>query len=432
MTRYLEILGQSVPVPDPDSVAILSSQYRAVATTIGVTKSQLAGIGTAQAQAVWAGQAASAFSRKLGELPGQLEQAWQSYNTVAWALSGYASALRPVVAALSSLAYQAEEAEGTLRATVSARNQVISQGHDPVATGWNTRLWEAQAEVGQVGRRLSALLAELEGLSAQCVRAIQQAEHEGISNNLISDFDRYIVQDGRVVLDDGGKALRFVGTVADDLLVKPFTDLPGLLKQWAEHPDWQTFGALLADYAAVIGIIAFFIPGGALLTPALLAMSAVAVGSETVAAASHEKDSSWTDVAFGAALIGLPMARGVLGGGVDASDSLMRDAVDQGDLGQLKGLVDGSDAQVSASALWNDGVKSYFSLDGGAPDAGQAGPGLIDTLKGEAYSYLHFGADGYTHSPAAAMFQHLQWVDDRAGDGLVVGQNWVDQKGHGS
>ncbi len=411
MTRYLEILGQSVPVPDPDSVAILSSQYRAVATTIGDTKSQLAGIGTAQAQAVWAGQAASAFSRKLGKLPGQLEQAWQSYNTVAWALSGYASALRPVVAALSSLAYQAEEAEGTLRATVSARNQVIAQGHDPVATGWNTRLWEAQAEVGQVGRRLSALLAELEGLSAQCVREIQQAEHEGISNNLISDFDRYIVQDGRVVLDADAKALKFLGTAADDLLVKPFADLPGLLEQWAEHPDWQTFGALLADYAAVIGIIAFFIPGGALLTPALLAMSAVAVGSETVAAASHEKDSSWTDVAFGVAGLGLAGAGGALSRGVD---------------------IGGADATVSDNTLWDDGVKNFFNLDSGAPDPGEADQSVLANLKDQANSFVHFGAGEDLNSPAAVTFQHLEWSLARANDGLVVVQDYVDQKGQGS
>ena len=411
MTRYLEILGQSVPVPDPDSVAILSSQYRAVATTIGDTKSQLAGIGTAQAQAVWAGQAASAFSRKLGELPGQLEQAWQSYNTVAWALSGYASALRPVVAALSSLAYQAEEAEGTLRATVSARNQVIAQGHDPVATGWNTRLWEAQAEVGQMGRRLSALLAELEGLSAQCVREIQRAEHEGISNNLISDFQRYVVQNGRVVLDDDAKALRFVGTVADDLLVKPFTDLPGLLEQWMEHPDWQTFGALLADYAAVIGLIVFFIPGADLLTPALLAMSAVAVGSETVAAATHEKDSSWTDVAFGVAGLGLAGAGGALSRGVD---------------------IGGADATVSDNTLWDDGVKNFFNLDSGAPDPGEADQSVLANLKEQANSFVHLGAGEDLNSPAAVTFQHLEWSLDRANDGLVVVQDYVDQKGQGS
>jgi hypothetical protein len=429
VTRYLEILGQSVPVPDPDSVAILSGQYRSAAAIIGEAKSQLAGIGTAQAQAVWAGQAASAFTRKLGELPGQLEKAWQSYNTVAWALSGYASGLRPVVTALSSLAYQAEEADGTLRATDNARNQVIAQGHDPVATGWNTRLSEAQAEVGLLRRRLSALLAELEGLSAQCVGEIRQAEHEGISNNLISDFRRYIVQDGGAIAADGAKAMHVLAKVADVLFVKPFTDLPGLLKKYIDHPDWQTFGALLADYAAVLAIVAFFIPGADLLTPFLFALNGIAVGSEAVAAATHEKDSSWADVGFGFAGLGFAGAGAVLGKGVAASDGFMQGAFDEGDFGQLKGLANGWDARVSGNALLDDGLKSSFSLEGWAPDSGQADQGVLGTLKDEAYSFMHFGADGNTNSPAAANFQHLEWGLNRGNQGLALGQDWVDQKG---
>ena len=409
MTRYLEILGQSVPVPDPDSVAILSGQYRAVATTIGDAKSQLAGIGTGQAQAIWAGQAASAFSRKLGELPGQLEQALQSYTTVAWALSGYADGLRPVVAALSSLAYQAEEAEGTLRATVNARNQVIAQGHDPVATGWNTRVSEAQAEVAQLDRRLSALLAELEGLSAQCVREIQQAEHEGISNNLISDFQRYIVQDGGVVLDDAF-------TVADDLLVKPFTDFYEALERWASDPTWATFGAALDACSHVLELVAVLlapIPGAYLvLTLASVVAGVLGGASDAAAAAEHEPGASWGQVRSDAIDLGLTALGGVFGKGAEASDSLMRGAVDQGDLGQLEALADGSDARVSAGALWGDGIKNYFSLDGWTPDPSEAGQGVLDTYKDEAYTFLHAGADGYTNSPAAAMFQHLEWSVD--------------------
>jgi len=436
VTRYLEILGQSVPVPDPDSVAILSGQYRSAATTIGEAKSQLAGIGTAQAQAVWAGQAASAFTRKLGELPGQLEKAWQSYNTVAWALSGYASGLRPVVAALSSLAYQAEEAEGTLRATVNARNQVIAQGHDPIATGWNTRLYEAQAEVGQQGRRLQALLAELEGLSAQCVGEIRQAEHEGISNNLISDFQRYVVQDGGVVLDADAKALRFVATVADDLLVKPFTDLYGDLERFASDPSWATFGAVLDDYSKVLALLAVLlapIPGAYLGLTLASALIGVAGGaSDWEAAAKHEPGASLGKVKSDAIGVGLTALGGVFGKAADASNSLMRGAVDQGDLGQLEGLADGSDARASGGALLEDGVKNYFSLDGWTPDPSEDGQGVLDTYKDEAYPFLHVGADGYTNSPAAAMFHHLEWGVDRIKDIKDVQDEQAAQARQGS
>jgi uncharacterized protein YukE len=427
VTRYLEILGQSVPVPDPDSVAILSSQYRAVATTIGVTKSQLAGIGTAQAQAVWAGQAASAFSRKLGELPGQLEQAWQSYNTVAWALSGYASALRPVVAALSSLAYQAEEAEGTLRATVSARNQVISQGHDPVATGWNTRLWEAQAEVGQVGRRLSALLAELEGLSAQCVRAIQQAEHEGISNNLISDFDRYIVQDvAEPWADAQAWELRMLLTGLDDILLHPITGLYEDIAHFNWHTPLESLGKCFDQLGFLLGLACLLVPGlGEAAAISFLAAAAL----DAAARARHERGASWGQAGFAMAN-GLLMGAGSVAGlGARADQGYLQNAFDQGDLAQMSAIKYGTDARVSGSALRGVGVQRFFSLNGIKPDL--AGDGVMTTLKDDAYSFTHLGAERYTYSPAAVTLQHVEYGFDRASDAVGMVQDELE-KGHGS
>lgn len=132
MTRYLEILGKSFTVPDPDIVASMSASYHGVCTTIADAKAQLTAVGSPQSAAQWHGQAADTFATRLGSLPGQLEQAWQSYHDVARALSGYASNLRPVIAALNSLVNQAEEAQGTLRATQTAREQVVRAGQPHV------------------------------------------------------------------------------------------------------------------------------------------------------------------------------------------------------------------------------------------------------------------------------------------------------------
>ena len=91
MSSSVEILGQWITLPDPDSVASLSNRYFGVSTTLADTKSQLTAIGSPQAAARWTGLAAGAFAARLGALPGELEQAWQSYNAVARALSGYSS-----------------------------------------------------------------------------------------------------------------------------------------------------------------------------------------------------------------------------------------------------------------------------------------------------------------------------------------------------
>lgn len=160
MSSSVEILGQWITLPDPDSVASLSNHYYGVCTTLADTKSQLSSIGSPQAAARWTGLAADAFAARLGALPGELEQAWQSYNAVARALSGYSSNLRPVVAALRSLASQAEEAQGTLNATQATRDQVVRTGQESATGVWNTKLAEAQAAVSALARRRSSLLTE--------------------------------------------------------------------------------------------------------------------------------------------------------------------------------------------------------------------------------------------------------------------------------
>ena len=137
MSSSVEILGQWVTLPDPDGMASLATRYYGVCTTLADAKSQLSAIGSPQAVAQWTGAAAGTFASRLGSLPGELEQGWQSYNGVARALSGYSSNLRPVVDALRSLAYQAEEAEGTLYATQSARDQALQTGQESASGAWD-------------------------------------------------------------------------------------------------------------------------------------------------------------------------------------------------------------------------------------------------------------------------------------------------------
>jgi hypothetical protein len=105
MSGSVEILGQWVTLPDPDTLASLSNRYYDVCTALADTKSQLSAIGSAQAAARW------------------------------------------------SLAYQAEEAQGTLNATETARDQAIRTGQESATGVWNTKLAEAKAAVSVLARR---------------------------------------------------------------------------------------------------------------------------------------------------------------------------------------------------------------------------------------------------------------------------------------
>jgi hypothetical protein len=424
MTRYLDVLGRSFTVPDPDSVASLSASFRTVCINIGDAQHQLSALGSPQAWGEWTGQAADAFGRSVGVLPHQLGQAWQSYNTVACALADYAGELSPVVAALGTLAFQAEEAEGTLRATVAAREQAIHQGQDPAATGWNSRLQDAEAAIKAIEDRLSSLLGQTGELSAECVALIRQAQHEGIQNNAITDFQRYVLQDAADPYVHAELAgLRFGRTVLDDLFVKPFVSLDRDIRKFHEDPSFETLGVALEDLGAVLAIVAILVPGlGEFVAPVLLA----AVVSESVAEVTHESGASWGQVGMAALSFGLVGTGAVLGRGVDADSGYMSDAFDERDLDQMQGLADGTDARVSASALWNTGLRRFIGLPDATsdvPETAEQSESLISTLKSDDYSFLHFGEDGFTHSPAAVTFQHVQFGLDRAGDAITVLQD---------
>jgi hypothetical protein len=428
MSYYLDVLGRSFSVPDPVIVTALSGSYRAIATEIGDTRSQLSALASPQAAAEWTGLAADTFGGKIGALPGQLGKAWQSYSTVAWALSDYANQLDPVVAALRRLAYEADDAEGALRGTMIARDQVIQQGQDPQATGWNTRLQEATANVGAIEQRLCTLLAELDALSAECVTRIGQAQAEGIQNNLITDFQRYVVQDTLVPYAELQYAEgRIVLTVVYDILVKPFVDLSEDTAKFLAHPSFHTLGVALGDLATVLAIVVMVVglavPGlDVAAFPLLLGLSAAATASDTVAVATHEKDATWTQVGkdgFGLACIGVGR---VLDAGVTRDGNLLTNASGHQYWAQWDDLATGDDARASGGALWSAGVKRAFSWEdmrsAWGQDVSLTNP--LDTLTTNTGSWLRLGGEDRTYSPAAVVFQHIKFGLDRAGDALTV------------
>jgi hypothetical protein len=417
MSSSVEILGQWITLPDPDSVASLSNHYYGVSTTLADTKSQLSAIGSPQAAARWTGLAADAFAGRLGALPGELEQAWQSYNAVARALSGYSSNLRPVVAALRSLASQAEEAQGTLNATQAARDQAVRTGQESATGVWNTRLVEAKAAVSALARRRSSLLTELDQLSAECVRQIHQAGPETVHQDLLSDLKRYAADGARLYWRADKDVFHFELKVAEDLTIGPFVSLVKDADYLYDHRhSWEAWGTVLDDISGVLAICAVvcapFPPAAGVLLLASMGVGAVGAAADFRAAQDHEQGASYLKVGLDVGSLALMGSGRVLGKGVDA-------------------LADNEDAKATGSLLWNSGVKHFFSLDE------DSSPGVIKTYEDTIKVDLNAGVDP-SKGPAAVPLEHAEWVVGKLGDGVTVAQGLLQDaedkhvKGHGS
>jgi hypothetical protein len=392
MSSSVEILGQWITLPDPDSVASLSTRYYGVCTTLADAKSQLGAIGSPQATARWTGSAADTFATRLGRVPGELEQAWQSYEAVARALSSYSSNLRPVVAGLRSLAYQAEEAERTLYATQAARDQAIQAGQESTGGVWGVKLEAARADVGLLALRRSALLTELDLLSALCVRQIRQAEPEGILQEVFSDLERYAVDAGLLILRSEYEKDRFEFMVAKDFFYDPVATVVGDFTHLKKGP-WTLarMGKVLEDVSGVLGLVAFLIapiPGldfaDSILVPAAMGFGLAAAGFTAAARLKHEKGATWTDVAFDVGGVALMGSSNVIGQGLKMTD-----------------LDDGPEAEVSASSLWQSGTSHFVELKAAPNEAGvevsasQQIAGDVKTDLDLAGDALGVGADEY-------------------------------------
>jgi hypothetical protein len=416
MGSSVEILDQWITLPDPDSVASLSNHYYGVCTTLADTKSQLSSVGSPQAAARWTGLAADAFAARLGALPGELEQAWQSYNAVARALSAYSSNLRPVVAALRSLAAQAEEAQGTLNATEAARDQAVRTGPESAVAAWNTRLAEAKAAVSGLAQRRSSLLAELDQLSAECARQIRQAAPESVHQDLLSDLKRYAVDAGRLIVRAEYDQDRFEFMVAKDLYYDPVASVVDDFKKGDWDPtkwDAAKWGKVLSDVSGALGLVALVIapiPGldfaDGLLIPAAMGFGLAAAGFTTAARLKHEQGATWTDVAVDVGGVVL------MGSGNAISQGL-----------KLSPLADSDDAVVEGKSVWETGAKNFFNLDDPAP-----GDSMVTRVKAAFDADGNLGVDEDTPSSQHAI-EHVEFGLDRAGDALDV---WYDQTQHTS
>jgi hypothetical protein len=321
--RYIEVIGLSFWLPDPDDVSQLASAFGAIENNLDETQQQLQALRSPESWANWSGRAAGAFASQLSTVPGQINQAHEAYATVTAALSTYSAGLYPVRGAILSLATEVEEAETTLQNETAELNHARQTGDHASVTYWTSRVQVATENVNSLGARLAYLHGELTDLAEACARKINQAQHDDMQGRVLGDI--------RHDLADVGDALRDAGDVAwhltDDTFVQPFTKLLPALEDYLEHPDLLTAGDLLERVGDVIGVIAL-VAGIVLLTVSTAGVGDVALGAlgtageaaegfegvaegladygfaahinaflaNTGAVLSHENGSSWIDV----------------------------------------------------------------------------------------------------------------------------------------
>jgi hypothetical protein len=321
------------------------------------------------------------------------------------------------VAALRSLASQAEEAQGTLNATQAARDQAVRTGQESATGVWNTRLVEAKAAVSALARRRSSLLTELDQLSAECVRQIHQAGPETVHQDLLSDLKRYAADGARLYWRADKDVFHFELKVAEDLTIGPFVSLVKDADYLYDHRhSWEAWGTVLDDISGVLAICAVvcapFPPAAGVLLLASMGVGAVGAAADFRAAQDHEQGASYLKVGLDVGSLALMGSGRVLGKGVDA-------------------LADNEDAKATGSLLWNSGVKHFFSLDE------DSSPGVIKTYEDTIKVDLNAGVDP-SKGPAAVPLEHAEWVVGKLGDGVTVAQGLLQDaedkhvKGHGS
>lgn len=386
MTRRLVILGTSVTVPDPASATGLGVSFREVSGHLADLEGTLQTLTRPDAWGDWTGLAADAFGQSIGRLPAELGGMAGAYGEVVSALQRYAGQLEPVVNSLTALSYRAEDAEGTLAAVRTARAQAIAHGQDPVTTGWDARLAEANATVSALRGQLNRLLGELTGLAATCAKQISAIEPKGAGKSLFSSLESEFVRDVADPLAHGAKdAAKFTEDAGkdawhllDDTFVHPFTELWPDWVAYYRNPDLHNAGVLLGDFGDAVGVIALVVAvvvfsvgtaglgdvalagvlGGVADGLGVVSMAAHidALGADTGAVVSGEEGASWSEVGISALSVVSDEGGNLIGDGAP-------------------GIVYGVGGGLETTAF-DDGITHELSVPAAAPDAPDVVSGL--------------------------------------------------------
>jgi len=422
MAASVDVDGTAVTLPDPAAIADLASQFQAAGDQLGDAANQLSALAAPQAVTPWTGDAADAFARTVGPLPGQLTVASDAYHAAAAALTRYADQVGPLVTSLTTLSGQAADAAGDLNATQAARNQLFSKApFSPDLPALDARLAGAQTTAIGLRARARAAQADLNDAAKSCVTAIKGASPHHSGDSLLGRLGH-----------DVASVLKPAWHVADKVLVQPFPEAWDSLEKFSQDPSLANLSDLLGKVTMAVGVLALLVPGlGEVLAPVLLTSMAGALLSDAGAVAEGEKTplqgvgqageillAGGGGVADAAAASEQAVLRGVLDSG-DA-DSALAEADDRtlGDV--LNGFASGADDRTSLPSLLKGAVTHPFTADNlqaATGDLVQTVTHPLDFLAGRADELGNLGVNNsLTDSPNAATLQQAGFLVDRAED----------------
>jgi hypothetical protein len=420
VSQVLDVLGAEIPLPDPDAIQALADHYGEVAGEIGAVSADLE---AAHGAEDWQGAAADAFRNDLGDLPGELAKAHNSYAGMQRTVSSYAGSIRAWVGQVTSVAAQADEVGYELSQAETALRAAQAGNQDTSAL--EGRIGSLQDELDQLRGRISDLVnSQLPALAGACVQGIRQAQDAGIQNSFWGWVDQYVVHD---VLGTIGGGLEDAGSFVDNAVLKPIASIPGDLVALAgdvASGNWgkalQDLSTTLGDLGTLVGVASLLIPGlGEVLLPAAVAMDAAHIADDGVLVAEGKK--GWSALVFdGVALAG--DGAGAFSHGASVADDQVRDLSKEGS--------DAFDSAASLEAAGLDGtpkviegLRSYVkAYEIGTQSGWRAALGLG---KEGGAAVLTFKAmrDGAAWKGVASDLMHpsTQWLSDLRNTYLNLG-----------
>jgi uncharacterized protein YukE len=372
-----------VDIPgDPDQLAQLSTYFRQTCDVITSVTNRITAISASPQSLDWWGSAAQAFQGKLGELPGEMNSAFASYDAVAAALWSYENSVRDLQGRLSQVRTGWHDAIDQLASVKHARS-VSSNPTDPT---WDAKEQAAQEDIDRAIDDAQSLSDEFQSAAQLCSQHLDNASSMGIPPDSIWQHV------GDIAGDISGVAVNLVIVVGKSIvnIVKEAIDLIPAVVDFVQHPSWQAFGRVMTDLGAVVTIAAIVLGAGLLVGPflgmaegaldtagAVVQIAAEVQGAGQLGAHLGEGKPLWPDVALdvvnvgtlglghvseAAMNLGRPGEGGVLSG--------MRDPKSISEFGETPWMMDGSNYVASSTpalSRWH-GIDGRFTISPSLPD----------------------------------------------------------------
>jgi len=284
------------PAPgNPDNVDGLVGKLNKAANAMDNAHRTLVEVG--RGGSIWEGDAAQAFSGKIGELPGYLEDSVDAMRQASSALNSWRSQLSSYQDTARRYEEEAQHAKDRLEAAKKSREQAsdrYDKASDSPAFMLIGRHFDDQATFAQAQNQIDSASAEYQAAGDALEKASRDLQ-------AIEDELDAIVKQARELYfhhqDDAGrtsKALRRANQNAPDIsawekIGNKFKDIGKSIKKWAtDHADTlKKIGDIASGISGVLGIASLATvwcpPLSAALGVASAGASAVALGAHGMA-----------------------------------------------------------------------------------------------------------------------------------------------------